>query len=32
MQIGAGLIGRGSPARCIHPVELLDQAYRAPMA
>ena len=28
MQIGAGLVRSGSKARCVHPVELLDQAYR----
>jgi glycolate oxidase iron-sulfur subunit len=27
MQIGAGLIRARSPARCIHPVELLDRSY-----
>ncbi|CAG0987444.1 glycolate oxidase iron-sulfur subunit [Gammaproteobacteria bacterium] len=26
MQIGAGLVRRGSPVRCIHPVELLDRS------
>ena len=27
MQIGAGLLQRGSPLSAIHPVELLDQSY-----
>jgi len=27
MQIGAGLLRRGSPMSAIHPVELLDQSY-----
>jgi glycolate oxidase iron-sulfur subunit len=27
MQIGAGLLLSGSPARAVHPVELLDAAY-----
>jgi glycolate oxidase iron-sulfur subunit len=27
MQIGAGLLRRGSPMTTIHPVELLDQSY-----
>lgn len=29
MQIGAGLLAAGLPARAAHPVELLDEAYRA---
>lgn len=29
MQVGAGLLERGSPARAVHPVELLDRALRA---
>lgn len=29
MQIGAGLLAAGLPIRAVHPVELLDQAYRA---
>ena len=28
MQIGAGLLAAGLPARAAHPVELLDEAYR----
>ena len=28
MQIGAGLLAAGHPARVAHPVELLDEAYR----
>jgi glycolate oxidase iron-sulfur subunit len=28
MQIGAGLLAAGIPARVAHPVELLDEAYR----
>lgn len=28
MQIGAGLLARDLPARAVHPVELLDEAYR----
>lgn len=27
MQIGAGLLGAGSPVRTVHPVELLDESY-----
>lgn len=29
MQIGAGLLRSGSPARAVHPVELLDASYAA---
>lgn len=29
MQIGAGLLAAGLPIRAAHPVELLDEAYRA---
>jgi glycolate oxidase iron-sulfur subunit len=29
MQIGAGLLRRGSPARVAHPVDVLDAAYAA---
>lgn len=29
MQIGAGLLAAGIPTRTAHPVELLDEAYRA---
>ena len=29
MQIGAGLAAAGVPARVLHPVELLDDSYRA---
>lgn len=32
MQLGAGLIARGSAVRCAHPVELLDRAYDATTA
>lgn len=32
MQIGAGLLRRGSDARAIHPVELLDASYAASQA
>jgi hypothetical protein len=28
MQIGAGLLRRGSLARVVHPIELLDASYR----
>lgn len=28
MQIGAGLLVRGSPVKTVHPVELLDESYR----
>ena len=28
MQIGAGLLSAGHPARVAHPIELLDEAYR----
>jgi glycolate oxidase iron-sulfur subunit len=28
MQIGAGLLAAGHPARAAHPIELLDEAYR----
>jgi glycolate oxidase iron-sulfur subunit len=28
MQIGAGLLAAGHPARVAHPIELLDEAYR----
>ena len=27
MQIGAGLMLRGSPIRALHPVEILDESY-----
>ena len=27
MQIGAGLARSGSPARAVHPIDLLDAAY-----
>jgi glycolate oxidase iron-sulfur subunit len=27
MQIGAGLLRAGVPARCVHPVDLLDASY-----
>jgi glycolate oxidase iron-sulfur subunit len=29
MQIGAGLLRRGSPTEALHPVELLDRSYAA---
>ena len=29
MQIGGGLVARGSPVTVMHPVELLDRSYRA---
>lgn len=29
MQIGAGLIRRGSRARCVHPIDLLDRSYNS---
>jgi glycolate oxidase iron-sulfur subunit len=28
MQLSSGLRGRGLEARVVHPIELLDEAYR----